>query len=87
MSIMLLLPKRMRGARSGAVLLALMLAASMVHAQPVPIPNSEMPGRERDRFIDLPVPKSQAPELQRPTWKRPRPAPHQRRATAKPGHQ
>ena len=59
MSIMLLLPKRMRGARSGAVLLALMLAASMVHAQPVRIPNSEMPGRERERFVDPPAPKSQ----------------------------
>jgi hypothetical protein len=87
MSIMRLLPKRMRGARSGAVLLALMLAASIVHAQPVRIPNSEMPGRERDRFIDQPVPKSQPPELLLPTWKRPHPAPHPRRALAKPSRQ
>jgi hypothetical protein len=46
--------------------LALSLGAATAHAQPVRIPNSEMPGRERERFIDLPTPKSQAGELLAP---------------------
>jgi hypothetical protein len=46
--------------------LALSLGAATGQAQPVRIPNSEMPGRERERFIDLPKPKSQAGELLAP---------------------
>jgi hypothetical protein len=46
--------------------LALILGAATAHAQAVRIPNSELPGRERQRFIDLPTPKSQAGELKPP---------------------
>ena len=49
-----------------AAILALSLGAATAYAQPVRIPNSEMPGRERERFIDLPTPKSQVGELLKP---------------------
>ena len=49
-----------------AAVLALILGAATAQAQPVRIPNSEMPGRERQRFIDLPTPKSQVGELLKP---------------------
>jgi hypothetical protein len=42
-----------------SAILALALCAATVHAQPIRIPNSEMPGRERERFVDPPAPKSQ----------------------------
>jgi hypothetical protein len=40
-------------------ILALITCASSTCAQPIRIPNSEMPGRERERFVDPPSPKSQ----------------------------
>jgi hypothetical protein len=43
-------------------MLALILGAAPGCAQPVRIPNSEMPGRERERFVDPPVPKSRPGE-------------------------
>jgi hypothetical protein len=49
-----------------AAVLVLSVGAAAAHAQPVRIPNSEMPGRERERFIDLPTPKSQPRELRAP---------------------
>jgi hypothetical protein len=49
-----------------AAVLALNLGAATANAQQVRIPNSEMPGRERERFIDLPTPKSQVGELLQP---------------------
>jgi hypothetical protein len=46
-----------------AAMLALIVGAAPAHAQPVRIPNSEMPGRERQRFIALPAPKSQVGDV------------------------
>jgi hypothetical protein len=83
---MLLRAKRIRGARFGAALLILG-GAALAQAQAIHIPNSEMPGRERDRFIDLPVPKSQSPDLQPPIWKRTHPGSHQKRASPRPTRQ
>jgi hypothetical protein len=42
-----------------ALILALILGMAAAYAQAVRIPNSEMPGRERERFVDPPAPKSQ----------------------------
>jgi hypothetical protein len=57
---------RRKQGRWRAAVLALILGAATAQAQPVRIPNSEMPGRERERFIDLPTPKSQVGELLKP---------------------
>lgn len=42
-----------------SAILALIIGTAAAYAQPVRIPNSEMPGRERERFVDPPAPKSQ----------------------------
>jgi hypothetical protein len=65
-----------------AAVLVLSLGAAAAHAQPVRIPNSEMPGRERERFIDLPTPKSQVGELLKPPSSYAHGAPKQRRVPA-----
>jgi hypothetical protein len=71
-----------------AVTLALILGTATAQAQPVRIPNSEMPGRERERFIDLPTPKSRAGELLTPPSSYAHGVPKQRRSpTAKPKRQ
>ena len=44
---------------AAATILALILGAATADAQAIRIPNSEMPGRERERFVDPPAPKSQ----------------------------
>ena len=44
---------------AAAAILALILGMAAAYAQAVRIPNSEMPGRERERFVDPPAPKSQ----------------------------
>jgi hypothetical protein len=44
---------------AAAATLALILGAAIADAQAIRIPNSEMPGRERERFVDPPAPKSQ----------------------------
>ena len=44
---------------AASAILALLLGAATTYAQQVRIPNSEMPGRERERFVDPPAPKSQ----------------------------
>jgi hypothetical protein len=49
-------------------ILALLLGAATTYAQQVRIPNSEMPGRERYRFVDPPAPKSQPGEWLTPAW-------------------
>jgi hypothetical protein len=36
-----------------------LLLCTLACAQAIRIPNSEMPGRERERFVDPPAPKSQ----------------------------
>ena len=44
---------------AAAAILALLLGTAATNAQAIRIPNSEMPGRERERFVDPPAPKSQ----------------------------
>jgi hypothetical protein len=71
--------------RQAAAMLALILCTVTAYAQPVRIPNSEMPGRERYRFVDPPAPKSQPGEWLAPLPSQAYPAPKRRRApTAKP---
>jgi hypothetical protein len=63
-------------------MLGLILCTAAAYAQPVRIPNSEMPGRERERFVDPPAPKSQLPELLARPPRQAHPAPKRRRAPA-----
>ena len=44
---------------AAAAILALILGTTVTNAQAIRIPNSEMLGRERERFVDPPAPKSQ----------------------------
>jgi hypothetical protein len=54
-------------------------------AQMIRIPNSEMPGRERERFVDPPAPKSQPGAWLTPPLSQVQPAPKRwHRPPAKP---
>jgi hypothetical protein len=44
---------------AAAAIWALILSTAATGAQAIHVPNSEMPGRERERFVDPPAPKSQ----------------------------
>jgi hypothetical protein len=63
-----------------AAALALILCTATAYAQPVRIPNSEMPGRERERFVDPPAPKSQPGEWLAPASSQAHRTPKRRRA-------
>jgi len=58
----------MMNAKKGALLFMLLANAAPAGAQRALIPNSVMPGRERELFTDLPTPKSTIGGVDSPYW-------------------